>query len=775
MSNFGKFEFKWNTEDFEIRTKSVEKTLEPLINHVTTLMQDSPSRVKKGQSKKAQTLIAAVQMATENFIMQGEMIASEYPEVQKDMLKIIQDVRNSGGQLCQSSLEFSQAPCSSESRVKMVQTARTLLRDVTRLLILADMVDVFLLLRSLQIINGDIDRISSAQNNQELTNCMDHFNENLNEVNQRTGSRQMDLKDERRREDLAAARAVLKKSSVMLFTTTKTHVRHPELQAARSNRDFVLGQVREAVKDISNVAMETGSHRGHDPSRKVKGDIANALDEFENQIIMDPMSYSENRTRPRLEAMLEKIIGRAAMLADGTSTRDERRDKIIRECQNLRSALQNLLSEYLYSVISRNYLVFLGGKINQVYGRTRCLRKHLNRSVSDHVSDCFLDTDMPLLLMLEAAKDGDHERMEAYAGVFVEHANKLIEVSQIACSMCTNEDGIRMVSLACDQLQKLCPQVVNACRTLCSHPRSSEAAENAEAFKEAWLKQLTLLTDAVDDLVSLDDFLAVSEQHILEDINQCVLALQNNDPTSLDETSGRIRGRCQRICDVTEGEMMSFLRGGEGNQYVDRVMECVMELRKQIIVRFTNQMSATINALNSNTPVDENGFVQASNLVYEGVQNVRRAVLNDQNVGDYDSDLEDEAEFEKFSKNAALRKSRRQDNVVFEEDSDRARMRALPEEERNKIQQQVLESATSLIQAAKNLMNAVVLAVRSSYVASTKYPKAGSNLNITWRMKAPEKKPLVQRETLEDMRAKVRRGDSKKTIEPIKALSEFQA
>ena len=34
-----------------------------------------------------------------------------------------------------------------------------------------------------------------------------------------------------------------------------------------------------------------------------------------------------------------------------------------------------------------------------------------------------------------------------------------------------------------------------------------------------------------------------------------------------------------------------------------------------------------------------------------------------------------------------------------------------------------LDSATSLIQAAKNLMNAVVLTVKYSYVASTKYPR----------------------------------------------------
>merc|ERR1719430_1092125 len=75
-----------------------------------------------------------------------------------------------------------------------------------------------------------------------------------------------------------------------------------------------------------------------------------------------------------------------------------------------------------------------------------------------------------------------------------------------------------------------------------------------------------------------------------------------------------------------------------------------------------------------------------------------------------------------------------------------------------------LDSATSLIQAAKNLMNAVVLTVKSCYVASTKYPrlsvssKEGSEKQkpiVVWKMKIPEKKPLVRREVPEEVRAKV--------------------
>ena len=66
-----------------------------------------------------------------------------------------------------------------------------------------------------------------------------------------------------------------------------------------------------------------------------------------------------------------------------------------------------------------------------------------------------------------------------------------------------------------------------------------------------------------------------------------------------------------------------------------------------------------------------------------------------------------------------------------------------------------LDSATSLIQAAKNLMNAVVLTVKASYVASTKYTRHQGAVTpggpiVVWKMKAPEKKPLVRHEKPEE-------------------------
>jgi len=84
------------------------------------------------------------------------------------------------------------------------------------------------------------------------------------------------------------------------------------------------------------------------------------------------------------------------------------------------------------------------------------------------------------------------------------------QVANLACSMSTSEEGIKMVRLAAAQLEVLCPQVINAARVLTARPRSKVALENMDVFKEAWERQVHLLMDAVDDITTIDDFLAVS-------------------------------------------------------------------------------------------------------------------------------------------------------------------------------------------------------------------------------------------------------------------------
>lgn len=897
---------KWDPKNLEIRTHSVEKTLEPLVIQVTTLVNTKgPSKKKKGRSKRAHVLVAAVEKATENFIEKGEEIANENPDIHQEMMAAVEEVRKTGGKgetMSKASREFAEDPCSSLKRGNMVRAARNLLSAVTRLLILADMVDVHRLLKSLRVVEDDLGKVKNASSQSELLESFRKFGRNTSELIQQAAKRQSELKDPRLRDDLAAARAVLKKNSMMLLTASKVYVRHPELSAARENRDYIFKQVCEAVSTISDVAQgkSTNGALGQ-PSYDGPGELAAALDDFDERIILDPLTYNEIRTRPALEERLESIISGAALMADSSCTRDERRERIVAECNAVRQALQDLLSEYMANAGKKQPSEQLDKAIEHMTHKTRDLRRQLRKAVVDHVSDSFLETNVPLLVLIEAAKNGNEREVEEYAQVFTEHANKLVEVANLACSMSNNEDGVKMVRYAASQIDNLCPQVINAARVLAARPRSKPAQENMDAFKDAWENQVRVLTEAVDDITTIDDFLAVSENHILEDVNKCVLALQEGDGDTLDRTAGAIRGRSARVCNVVSSEMDNY----EPGIYTDRVLEAVTVLRDQVMPNFAHRVEAAVESLTSSgaKEVDENDFIDASRLVYDGVREIRRAVLMNRDADELDSETEIE-----YEDNAYETRSKSSAHTDYDEypeitgvNNTRDAYRFVSEEEKQKIAAQVetfraekskfdqevakwddtgndvivlakqmcmimmemtdftrgkgplkttmdvinaakkiseygtkldklarliadqcpesntkkdllaylqrialychqlnitskvkadvqnisgnlivsgLDSATSLIQAAKNLMNAVVLTVKASYVASTKYPRSGGVVSspiVVWKMKAPEKKPLVRREKPEEVRAKVRKGSQKKNIAPIKALSEFQS
>lgn len=50
--------------------------------------------------------------------------------------------------------------------------------------------------------------------------------------------------------------------------------------------------------------------------------------------------------------------------------------------------------------------------------KTRDLRRQLRKAVVDHVSDSFLETNVPLLVLIEAAKSGNEKEVEEYSQVF---------------------------------------------------------------------------------------------------------------------------------------------------------------------------------------------------------------------------------------------------------------------------------------------------------------------------------------------------------------------
>lgn len=638
-----KSKMKWDPKTLEIRTHSVEKTLEPLVHQVTTLVNHPKKKGSKlGKSKNAHKLAQDIEDATARLIKTGEEIAQEFPEIREEMLAACKDCRGAGDSMRVAAKEFADDPCSSAKRATMVRAARALLSSVTRLLCVADMADVYRLLASLKLVEKRLKELEKASNTADLLNSFKNLGNDLMDLAKLSGKRQADLKDPHRKDDMAAARATLKESSKMLLSSSKAYVRHPEVDSAKANRDFVMKQMSEAVNAISGATQATGSSGPH--PYETPGALATALDDFDSQVSMDPTSYSEKRTRPTLEQRLESIISGAAQLADSISTRDDTRDKIIASCNGVRQALQDLLSEYMNHATGKKK-ASPGGSLDQALERmcrrTRELRGQLRRAVVDHVSDSFLETTMPLIMMVEAAQAGNEKEVEECAKLFTDHAAKLEEVANLACSMSVNPEKVKMVRLAAKRLQNLCPQVINAARTLAARPHSKVARENMDVFKEAWEQQLQVLTEAVDDITGIEDFLATTEAHILEDVNKCVQALQERDPENVDRTAGQIRGRTARLEDVVTAEMENYQQG----PYTDNVMRAVMYMRNEVVPHFAQNVERSVNTLAKDPrgEVDEAQFIDASKLVYEGVRDIRKAVLAGRRRGGEEVETEDSA------------------------------------------------------------------------------------------------------------------------------------
>nr|XP_038037050.1 catenin alpha-3 isoform X3 [Anas platyrhynchos] len=854
---------KIDPQDLHIQTFTVEKLLEPLIIQVTTLVNcpQNPSSKKKGRSKRARVLLASVEEATWNLLDKGEKIAKEAIVFKEELHAALADVQKESQALKVSAEAFTSDPCYLPKRQAVVQAARSLLTAVTRLLILADMVDVAYLLEHLTVFRRTFEMLRNVSSKSELQKTYQKFRKDLENLDYLAFKRQQDLKSSNQRDEIAAARASLKENSSLLHSICSACLEHSDVASLTASKDSICSEIQNALNVISNASQGVGNKTGQPSSHKAT--LGSALDELEHLIIQDPLVVSEEKIRPSLEKRLEAIISGAALLADSSCTRDFHRERIIAECNAIRQALQDLLSEYI---------------------------NNLRKAIIDHISDSFLDTTVPLLVLIEAAKNGREKEIKEYAAIFREHTSRLVEVANLACSLSTNEDGMKIVQMAANHIETLCPQVINAALALSARPKSQVVKNNMEMYRSTWENHIHVLTEAVDDITSIDDFLAVSESHILEDVNKCIIALREQNADNLDRAAGAIRGRASRVAHIVSGEMDNY----EPGAYTEGVMKNVQYLTKNVIPEFISQVNIALESLSKNTVhlFDDNQFVDVSKKVYDTIHNIRCSVMMIRTPEELEdvSDLEEDHE------------ARSRTSVQTEGKTDRAKMTQLPEAEKEKIAEQVadfkkvkskldaeieiwddtsndiivlakrmcvimmemtdftrgrgplkntsdvinaakmisesgsrmdvlarlianqcpdqsckqdllayleqiklyshqlkicsqvkaeiqnlggelimsaLDSVTSLIQAAKNLMNAVVQTVKMSYIASTKIIKIQSPTGprhpvVMWRMKAPEKKPLIKREKPEEIYAAVRKGSAKKRIHPVQVMSEFR-
>ncbi|KMR05066.1 alpha-catulin-like isoform x4 protein [Lasius niger] len=416
--------------------------------------------------------------------------------------------------LCECALEDSLA-----DRGSVVRAARCLLGSVTKVLLLADIVVVNQLLHAKDKVARSLGRLESVSNFTEFVKAFSQFGGEMVELAHLTGDRQNDLKDERRRAQMAAARQVLERSTMMLLTSSKTCLRHPECPSAKENRDTVFCQMRRAmdlihyvVKDGVLDCSESQSYSNSQSPQQEDWDsstVCSALKHFERLVETTRMTLLGPGCRETLTSALETVVERTQDFTDSAYTSHEHRENILLLCDRAKLELNTLLR-------IGNSMNYEGGggspssemeqAVMGVLRATRDLRQQLSATTMEQAGDLGQVTKAGQELVStirNLALANDIDRLQESSDRFHEYIEHILEVCKLLRHVALSESLQVSAKFTEINLRIYGPQVVTAAHTLARHPTSKIAKENLEVFADMWQWLMTDVTTVAKDVLEL--------------------------------------------------------------------------------------------------------------------------------------------------------------------------------------------------------------------------------------------------------------------------------
>ncbi|XP_019698982.1 alpha-catulin isoform X3 [Harpegnathos saltator] len=502
----------------EIKTRSIEQTLLPLVKQISTLVSHRERPLCSDRSLRAVARVGqAVNLAVERFVTVGETIADDNPDIKQDMYEACKEARVAGSaieKLCECAMEDSLA-----DRGSVVRAARCLLGSVTRVLLLADIVVVKQLLLAKDKVARSLGRLESVSNFTEFVKAFSQFGAEMVELAHLTGDRQNDLKDERRRAQMAAARQVLERSTMMLLTSSKTCLRHPECPSAKENRDTVFCQMRRAmdlihyvVKDGVLDCSESQSYSNSQSPQQEDWDsstVCSALKHFERLVETTRMTLLGPGCRETLTSALDTVVERTQDFTDSAYTSHEHRENILLLCDRAKLELNTLLR-------IGNSMNYEGGggspssemeqAVVGVLRATRDLRQQLSTTTMEQAGDLGQVTKAGQELVStirNLALANDIDRLQESSDRFHEYIEHILEVCKLLRHVALSESLQVSAKFTEINLRIYGPQVVTAAHTLARHPTSKIAKENLEVFADMWQWLMTDVTTVAKDVLEL--------------------------------------------------------------------------------------------------------------------------------------------------------------------------------------------------------------------------------------------------------------------------------
>ncbi|XP_063990318.1 alpha-catulin isoform X2 [Diachasmimorpha longicaudata] len=488
-------------------------------HQISTLVSHRERPLCSDRSLRAVARVGqAVNLAVERFVTVGETIADDNPEIKQTMYEACKEARVAGStieKLCECAMEDSLA-----DRGSVVRAARCLLGSVTRVLLLADIVVVKQLLLAKDKVARSLGRLESVSNFTEFVKAFSQFGAEMVELAHLTGDRQNDLKDERRRAQMAAARQVLERSTMMLLTSSKACLRHPECPSAKENRDTVFCQMRRAMDLIHYVVkdgvLDCSESQSYSTSQSPQhqdwdsSTVCSALKHFERLVETTRMTLMVPGCRDTLTSALDTVVERTQDFTDSAYTTHEHRENILLLCDRSKLELNTFLRVGNSMQNFDNTAASPNSELEQavlgVLRATRDLRQQLVTTTMEQAGDLGQVTKGGQELVAtirNLALASEIDRLQESSDRFHEYLEHILEVCKLLRHIALSESLQVSAKFTEINLRIYGPQVVTAAHTLARYPTSKIAKENLEVFADMWQWLMSDVTTVAKDVLEL--------------------------------------------------------------------------------------------------------------------------------------------------------------------------------------------------------------------------------------------------------------------------------
>ncbi|KAM9415860.1 alpha-catulin-like isoform 1-T1 [Salvelinus alpinus] len=483
----------------EIKTRSVEQTLIPLVSQITTLInhKDKPKKSERTQ-QAIQRVGQAVSVAVGRFVAVGEAIAVENEELKEEMGMACFEARRAGDAIAQlTDVGTAVTPPVDgrttvfSDRTGMVKAARMLLSSVTKVLVLADRIVIKQIITSRNKVLVTLEQLERVSTFQEFVQIFSQFGNQMVEFAHLTGDRQNDLKDENKKARMAAARAVLEKCTMMLLTASKTCLRHPDCESARINKDAVFHRMRFALEQVMEIVTDA---RPCGETKVLPLSIYTGIKDFKSNVegLREGLYLLPHQA---LSGQLEAVVERMEDFTDSAYTSHEHREGILQLCQLARQDTDQLITAWMeakQSLNAKEATEEMELSILKTCQSVYELRRELHKVAVGRAADLLkLHAEhLPLRALKASGGEGNLEAVAEYARTLGEQKEQLVETCRLLCHV----SGTEPLEITCIHAEEtfhvIGPQIISAAQTLALHPSSKIAKENLDVFCEAWESQL---------------------------------------------------------------------------------------------------------------------------------------------------------------------------------------------------------------------------------------------------------------------------------------------